>query len=58
MEKIQLSDLLAIYPEQNERGIQARITAKKEFYDLRSSISEPPPEVRGDKRSKIIKLLL
>jgi len=48
MNGIQLADLLPIYPTVDEPKFQAKISAKKEFKDLASSVSEPPPSKRGE----------
>jgi hypothetical protein len=47
MSVLQLEDLIAVYPPQNAQDIQTLVSAKKEFNDLASAPSEPPPPRPG-----------
>ncbi len=44
---LQLGDLVYSYPDQDDPNIQTLITAKREFLELASSVTEPVPE-RGE----------
>ena len=48
LNQIQLSDLLASYPAINTPELQTLISAKKEFNELASTPTEPPPTKRGE----------
>lgn len=47
MSDLQLEDLIAVYPPQNTPDIQTLVSAKKEFNDLASMPTEPPPPRPG-----------
>jgi len=44
---LQLEDLIAVYPNPEIPEIQTVVTGKKEFNELASSVSEPPPPRPG-----------
>ena len=44
---LQLEDLIAVYPNPEIPDIQTVVSSKKEFNDLASSVSEPPPPRPG-----------